>query len=89
MNKKNNITRVPWVKAKKLDIPSLTKQDIIMQTPSSSILYATDFEEFFYEDTDSPVPEGEAVGLDVEAEDEVDFVLFSNVYWAPPWEMED
>ena len=97
MNKKTNITQVPWGKSpkvpwgkpKKFDIPHITKQDLIMQTSSSSILYASDFEEFFYEDTDFPVPEGEAVGLDVDVGDAVDFVLFSNDYWAPPWDIED
>lgn len=47
------------------------------------IVCATDAEEFFYKDTDDPVSEGDPVGLDIENEDEVDLILFSNIYWNP------
>ena len=40
-------------------------------------------EEFFYKDTDEPVEEGEPVGLDIDSPFEVEFVLFSNIYWNP------
>lgn len=57
-----------------------------MKTSSLDIVCATEFEEFYYEDTDGVVPEGEPVGLDVETPDGVELVLFSNVYWNPQYE---
>jgi hypothetical protein len=32
---------------------------------SEDVVYADDSEEFYYEDTQEPVPEGEAVGIDI------------------------
>ena len=49
------------------------------------IMCATDFEEFFYEDTEEVVPEGEPIGVDVETENGVELVLFSNIYWNPQY----
>ena len=46
---------------------------------------ATEIEEFFYVDTDDPVPEGEFVGLDIDIGKEVKFVLFKNIYWNPQY----
>jgi hypothetical protein len=45
------------------------------------ITCASDVEEFFYQDTNKVVPEGDAVGIEVEEVDSVDLVLFSNIYW--------
>ena len=51
---------------------------------SASLMYATEFEEFYYTDTDCVVPEGDPVGMDVENSDGgVDLILFSNIYWNP------
>lgn len=47
------------------------------------IVCASDVEEFFYKDTNDPVSEGDPVGLDIENEQEVDLILFSNIYWSP------
>ena len=47
------------------------------------IMCATEVEEFFYKNTDEPVEEGEPVGLDIDSPFEVEFVLFSNIYWNP------
>jgi hypothetical protein len=44
------------------------------------IVLASDYEEFYYEDTDEPVPEGEPVGVDWRHHDIVDFYLFDNIY---------
>ena len=44
---------------------------------------ATEVEEFFYKDTDEPVMEGDPIGLDVDSENGVELVLFSNIYWNP------
>jgi hypothetical protein len=49
------------------------------------IMCATDFEEFYYEDTEEVVPEGEPIGVDVDTEDGVELVLFSNIYWNPQY----
>jgi hypothetical protein len=45
------------------------------------VVCATEYEEFFYEYTNEPVEEGDPVGLDIDSEDGVDLVLFSNIYW--------
>ena len=46
------------------------------------IICASDIEEFFYQETNEGVPEGDAVGIEVEDADSVDLVLFSNIYWS-------
>ena len=46
-------------------------------------MYASEEEEFFYKSTGEGVPEGCPVGLDVEFEDHVELVLFSDIYWKP------
>jgi len=45
------------------------------------ITCASNVEEFFYEDTNEAVPEGDAVGIEIEEENNIDLVLFSNIYW--------
>ena len=57
----------------------------IMETSTLDIICATEHEEFFYEDTDKVVPEGEPIGVDVDTEDGVELVLFSNIYWNPQY----
>ena len=52
---------------------------------SMDIMCATEYEEFFYEDTNEVVPEGEPIGIDVDTEDGVELVLFSNIYWNPQY----
>ena len=49
------------------------------------VICATEVEEFFYEETDEAVPEGDPVGLDIDAGEEVRFVLFNNIYWNPQY----
>tara|TARA_R100000008_G_scaffold69312_2_gene46662 strand:+ start:541 stop:768 length:228 start_codon:yes stop_codon:yes gene_type:complete len=56
-----------------------------MKTSSFDIVCATEFEEFYYDDTDEVVPEGEPVGLDVDTSEGVELVLFSNIYWSPQY----
>lgn len=60
-----------------------------MNTSSFDIMCATEFPEFFYEDTDEAVPEGEPVGLDIDTAEGVELVLFSNVYWSPQYKEDD
>jgi|TARA_R110000824_G_scaffold54248_6_gene149719 hypothetical protein len=79
--KTNNLTKPPL--QGKFAIPQLTNKDIIMKLSSLDIIYATEHEEFYYEGSDGAVPEGEPIGVDIETEEGVDLVLFSNVYWNP------
>ena len=44
------------------------------------LVLASDEEEFFYEDSDEAVTEGDPVGLDVEVGDLVELRLFDNIY---------
>jgi len=54
-----------------------------MKTSSLDIVCAAEEEEFFFTDTNSAVPCGEPVGLDVDQGDSIALVLFSNIYWSP------
>ena len=56
-------------------------KESIMKTSSLDITYASEVEEFFYEDTSDPVPEGSPVGIEMDSEEGVELVLFSNIYW--------
>ena len=56
---------------------------IIMKLSSFDVICATEHEEFFYEGSDEVVPEGEPIGVDVETQNGVELVLFSNIYWNP------
>ena len=52
---------------------------------TAQLMYATDFEEFYYEESNEVVPEGEPVGMDINSSDGVDLVLFANIYWNPQY----
>ena len=52
------------------------------------LVYASDCEEFFYNDGDIPVSEGQLIGVDVYLEDRVDLILLDDVYWKPNHEEE-
>jgi hypothetical protein len=45
------------------------------------LVYASEEEEFFYEENDIPVSEGQLVGVDVYLGDRVDLVLLDDIYW--------
>jgi len=47
------------------------------------LVYASNFEEFFYTDHQIPVSEGQPIGVDVEIGDEVHLILFDDIYWNP------
>jgi hypothetical protein len=54
---------------------------------NSELVYASDFEEFFYVDDDMPVSEGQPVGVEISNEHddarmftEVTFILFDYIY---------
>ena len=69
-------------------IPSRLNQSdyqlkIIMKTSSLNLMYASEEEEFFYTSTGEGVPEGSAIGLDIEFGDHVELILFSDIYWKP------
>ena len=48
---------------------------------SEQIIYASEIEEFFWEDCDAPVPQGTPVGYEKKSEDSVDLILFDDIYW--------
>ena len=60
---------------------------------SYELIYASDYEEFFYIEDDMPVSEGSPVGFEVTVKDrgspdtpssiEVQFKLFDHIYWNP------
>ena len=54
----------------------------IKDTNNWQIISASEVEEFFYNDTDEPVCEGDAVGIEMENGDVMDLVLFGNIYWS-------
>lgn len=52
------------------------------------LVYASSFEEFFYEENDMSVSEGNPVGVDIDMGDHVELVLFEDIYWDLPNEKE-
>lgn len=44
------------------------------------VVLASDYEEFYYEDTDEAVSEGEPVGVDCARGGSVELFLFDNIY---------
>jgi len=46
------------------------------------IVYASEVEEFFYEENDLPVTEGQIIGVEISHEDSVELVLFEDIYWS-------
>ena len=53
---------------------------------SFELMFATEFEEFYYENTDEVVPEGEPIGVVIDTENGIELVLFSNIYWNPQYD---
>ena len=49
--------------------------------PNIEIVCASEVEEFFYEDGEIPVSEGEMVGVEVSYPDRIDLVLFDGIYY--------
>jgi hypothetical protein len=50
------------------------------------LVCASEVEEFFHEENDLPLSEGEPVGVDVDYGQEVKFLLFEHIYWKPNYE---
>lgn len=44
------------------------------------VVLASDYEEFFYKDSDEAVPEGDPVGVDCTNNNTVDLYLFNGIY---------
>jgi hypothetical protein len=75
------------------DMHSDAKSIISNIDSRESIVYASSVEEFFYENTDQPVEQGEPVGVnlwvgnnkilssDKYKNPQCDLVLFKNIYW--------
>ena len=53
------------------------------------LVYASNFEEFFYKDNQIPVSEGQPIGVDIDVGNEVCLVLFDDVYWNPCFEIDE
>jgi hypothetical protein len=86
--KTNNLTRFPFQRNNNsgiLQIAGLTNKEIIMKLSSLDIIFAAEVQEFFHEDTNEAVDEGEPIGFDIETQDGVDLILFSNIYWNPQY----
>jgi hypothetical protein len=45
------------------------------------LVKSSEYEEFYYSDSDLPVEEGDPVGVDLESGEEVKFILFNGIYW--------
>ena len=73
--KRNNLNKVETFKP--------TNKEVIMKMSSMDIVCASVEEEFFYEDSGQPVETGDPIGFDIEVGDEVELVLFSNIFWNP------
>jgi hypothetical protein len=44
------------------------------------LVLATDYEEFYYEDTGEVVPEGEPIGVDCMGDEKMNLYLLNNIY---------
>lgn len=55
---------------------------MINKINSWEIICASEVEEFFYEESNEVVPEGDAVGMEINDVDCSELVLFSNIYWS-------
>ena len=50
------------------------------------IVHASEEAEFYYIETKEQVPEGEAIGFDVDQGGSMELVLFSDIAWIPQTE---
>lgn len=69
---------------------SISHNRKIQWTRSDQVMYATDIEEFYYVESNEPVPEGSPIGIDIDILDKprkqdgkVDLILFEDIYWKP------
>lgn len=44
------------------------------------LILASDYEEFYFENTDEPVPDGHPVGVEENKGTSIDFILFNDIY---------
>ncbi len=49
---------------------------------SNQILYSSEVQEFFWEDSDKPVDEGTPIGIEIEKDSNIDLVMFDDIYWS-------
>ena len=59
------------------------------ETKSCELVKASDYEEFYYSDSNLSVEEGDPVGVDLESGEEVEFILFDGIYWGKENEERD
>lgn len=48
---------------------------------SCELVRASDYEEFYYSDSDLPVEEDDPIGVDLEIGDKIRLTLFNGIYW--------
>lgn len=53
-----------------------------MNNTSFEIVYASEVEEFFYEDSDLPVAEGDPVGVEFDLPNESNLILSKGIYFS-------
>tara|TARA_R110000824_G_scaffold265390_1_gene454255 strand:- start:4541 stop:4780 length:240 start_codon:yes stop_codon:yes gene_type:complete len=64
----------------------LNNTNIMIKLKSMDIVHASEEAEFYYIETKEQVPEGEAIGIDVDQGDYMELVLFSDIAWVPQTE---
>lgn len=62
------------------------KTNIMIKLKSMDIVHASEEAEFYYAETKEQVPEGEAIGIDVDQGEYMELVLFSDIVWIPQTE---
>ena len=50
------------------------------------LIKASSYPEFFYKDSNIEVSEGQPVGVEIERHSYVEFCLFDDIIWNPPFE---
>lgn len=60
--------------------------NVMIKLKSMDIVHASEEAEFYYTETKEQVPEGEAIGIDVDQGDYMELVLFSDIAWVPQTE---
>tara|TARA_R110000744_G_scaffold29880_4_gene71046 strand:- start:1242 stop:1517 length:276 start_codon:yes stop_codon:yes gene_type:complete len=73
---KNGFGKASFLSKHKKNNPQIN-----MSLASIDIMRASEEEEFFYNDTGKPVPEGEPVGFDMDRGEDIELVLFSDIFW--------
>jgi hypothetical protein len=73
-----------FVEMVKRNAPRTNTMNIILKASSLDVVFAGEWREFFYEESNECVNEGDPVGLDCwdEKGTNCELVLFNNIYWS-------